>query len=382
MITSGEQEVVEQVVVPVTHTYKTLDAWRGLACLWVVLYHTSAPLGDKFNLQAHRVFDIPLNGYLGVSIFFVLSGYCITHAATQALTRENGVFSYAKARFRRIYLPYWISLPFYMGLGLLATFLVKHHYLKSSALAQQDIAHQSFFSYFTNFTLTQVIFHQKFISNVAWTLCYEVAFYIIVGLALALKLRDEHKMLTMLHLLTILTLSLWLIAPKSVFYPLDYWPLFGLGVIVYDLLKHRSLIAKGAFAIASTLFALFAALNYSGGYIGRGTRATFLTALVTALLIGLLHRFDGRLMKFRLVQGLSWLGLISYSLYLTHWLVVGLVLQLLVKIHLETPWVCLIVCPAVSITVAFVFYRLFERPFTNKRAIALPSMIPNGTILN
>lgn len=369
MITSAAENALDTVVVPKTHTYKTLDAWRGLASLWVVLYHTSAPLGDKFNLYAHRAYDLPLNGYLGVSVFFVVSGYCIAHAATQALGRANGLRSYAAARFRRIYWPCWFSLPFYLGLGLLATALVRHHTLKSSALAQQDVLHHSALYYLSNFTLTQIIFHQQFISNVCWTLCYEVAFYVIVGLGLALKLRDERQLLTGLHGLTIATLVYWLIAPKAVFYPLDYWPLFGLGVMVYDLLKHRRIIAKAAFLTAVTLFLVFAGLNVSGGYIGRGTRATFSCALITGLLIWLLHRYDERLMKLRLVQWLSWLGLFSYSLYLTHWLVVGLVLQVLGKAHLERPAVCLVIAPIVSIVVAFGFYQLFERPFIRKKTV-------------
>ena len=365
MITSA---VEDAVVVPKTHTYKSLDAWRGLASLWVVLYHTSAPLGDKFNLYAHRAYDLPLNGYLGVSMFFVVSGYCIAHAATLALGRPGGLRSYAAARFRRIYWPCWFSLPFYLGLGMLATFLVSHHVLKFSALAQQNALHQSALYYLSNFTLTQIVFRQTFISNVCWTLCYEVAFYVIVGLAIAVKSLSEKQLLAALHALTIATLAYWLIAPKAVFYPLDYWPLFGLGVIVYDLVKHRSLTAKAACVITAGLFVTFALLDLSGGYIGRGTRSTFLTALVTAALLWALHSYDEQLMKLKIVQLLSWVGLFSYSLYLTHWLVVGLVLQVLVKLHKETPWICLIVCPLVSVAAAFGFYQLFERPFIKKKA--------------
>ena len=359
----------KSVVVPKTHTYKSLDAWRGLASLWVVLYHTSAPLGDKFNLYAHRAYDLPLNGYLGVSVFFVVSGYCIAHAATQALGRADGLRYYAAARFRRIYWPCWFSLPFYLGLGVLAAFLVSHHILKSSTLAQQNALHQSALYYLSNLTLTQIVFRQTFISNVCWTLCYEVAFYVIVGLVIAFKAVSEKQLLAALHALTVAALVFWIIAPKAVIYPLDYWPLFGLGVMIYDLLKHRSLAAKAAFLVTGSLFIAFALLDLRGGYLGRGTRATFLNAFVTALLLWGLHSYDERLMRLKIVQALSWIGLFSYSLYLTHWLVVGLVLQVLVKLHQETPWLCLILCPLVSVAVAFGFYQLFERPFMKKKTL-------------
>lgn len=359
----------DPVVAPKTHTYKTLDAWRGLASLWVVLYHTSAPLADKFHLTAHGIYLLPLNGYLGVSVFFVVSGYCIAHAAVLSLGKLNGLRSYFAARFRRIYWPCILSLPLYVALGLLATFLVSHHYLKSSALAQQNFLHHGFLYYASNLTLTQIVLHQQFVSPVCWTLCYEAAFYVIVGLMLALKLRTEYQLLNGMHILTVATLLYWLVAPKSVFYPLDYWPLFGMGVMVYDLLKHQRPAAKIAFISAVSLVLVFDWLNYSGGYIGRGTRLTFSCALAAALLMWLLHRYDERLMKFRLVQWMSWLGLFSYSLYLTHWLVVGLVLQLLSKVHLEIPVLCLVVSSVVSVVAAYGFYLVCERPFVKKKAL-------------
>ena len=374
MVTSNSTDASDGVLLPKTHTYRMLDAWRGLASLWVVFYHTTGPLTDKFDLRPHWFYDVALQGYLGVWIFFVISGYCIAHAAVQALGRDNGLRGYAKARFRRIFWPYWFSLPFYVGLGAVASFLVSHHYLKMSAIASQNLLHQSVFYYFSNVTLTQIVFHQKFISPVSWTLCYEVAFYILMGLVLALKLRRDTQKLTAFHVLTLGCLALWLIRPQAMIYPFDYWPAFGLGILVYDLLRYKRAATKVAFALALLLFLVLAWINPVSGYSGRSIRLTSLCAAAFALMIWLTHKYDARLMQLSFVKLLSWIGLFSYSLYLTHWLVVGLVLQLLGKMRLETPWLCLIVCPLVSVGAAFVFYQCFERPFINKKSVIIPSL--------
>jgi len=266
------------VTLPKTHTYKTLDAWRGVASLWVVLFHSSAPLIDKYHLQSNLLYALPLNGYLGVWMFFVISGYCIAHAATQALGRQNGLRTYALARFRRIYLPCWFSLVLYIGLSTLATFLVAHGYLKSSVLAQKSMLHQSILFYLSNVSLTQVLLHQEYISDVCWTLCYEVGFYVLVGIAIAFTMRfgNERTLLSGLHSLTIGSLIFFLTAPHKIFYPFDYWPQFGLGILVYDLVKHRRKITKIAFGFAVMLFIAFAWLHPIGvGYHGIGGRIHF-----------------------------------------------------------------------------------------------------------
>ena len=352
------------VTLPKTHTYKTLDAWRGIASLWVVLFHSSAPLMDKYHLQSNPLYALPLSGYLGVWMFFVISGYCIAHAATQALARQNGLRTYVVARFRRIYLPCWFSLVLYIGLSTFATFLVAHSYLKSSVLAQRSILHHGILFY---------------LSNVSF--CYEVGFYALVGIAIAFTMRfgNGRTLLSGLHSLTIGSLIFFITAPHKIVYPFDYWPQFGFGILVYDLIKYGRQITKIAFGFTVTLFITFAWLHPTGvGYHGIGGRIPFLFGLLFAVTILLLHHYDDRLSRIPVIQWLSWLGLFSYSLYLTHVLVVGVVLQVLGRLHLEIPWLCVITSAVASVTFAYGFYQLFERPFTRKKQSvrALPEAGP------
>ena len=63
--------------------YQTLDAWRGLASLWVVMLHaTQTTIPEQFPQLAHRaLYAFSFWGSLGVPIFFVVSGYCICGSA-------------------------------------------------------------------------------------------------------------------------------------------------------------------------------------------------------------------------------------------------------------------------------------------------------------
>ena len=87
MFASVTKDAVDAVVVPKTHTYKTLDAWRGIASLWVVMLHACVPaIGTRyFALQLQPIYAFSLLGSLGVQMFFVISGYCIANAASSSV---------------------------------------------------------------------------------------------------------------------------------------------------------------------------------------------------------------------------------------------------------------------------------------------------------
>src|SRR5437879_3595441 len=61
--------------------YESLTAWRGVACLLVVVYHsTRGPLHELSGFTAF-IFGILGKCWLGVPLFFVISGYCVTASA-------------------------------------------------------------------------------------------------------------------------------------------------------------------------------------------------------------------------------------------------------------------------------------------------------------
>ena len=170
--------------------YKLLDAWRGLASLWVVLYHACGAMLEGRSLPGGgAVMAIGGLGYLGVQMFFVISGYCISLAGCSVLRRRGRCREFIFARVRRIYPPCWVSLVFYAAFAVAAGFLAERGRISHSAMAQTNLLHQSPLYFVGNLTLTQIPLRVGFLSVVCWTLCYEVAFYLIVAAALFVALR-------------------------------------------------------------------------------------------------------------------------------------------------------------------------------------------------
>lgn len=76
--------------------FTVLDGWRGLAALFVALFHLPVP-GHFYLLPFVR------GSYLFVDFFFVLSGFIITHSSRDRLRRPGGVASFVIRRFGRLW---------------------------------------------------------------------------------------------------------------------------------------------------------------------------------------------------------------------------------------------------------------------------------------
>ncbi len=350
--------------------YSTLDMWRGFACLCVVLYHEGFILTNHYpQLSNLPVYRAGAFGYLGVQMFFVISGYCIAGAACSALRRGDGWRAFLLARARRVYPPLWFSLALAAALIVPARLLVASGRIHGSALANVDLLHQPLAYYVSNVTLTQMVLHQNFLSIVCWTLCYEVAFYLIVSVFL-LRMRpgrEEATLLTSLHVITFGALALLALAPQVRFFPLDLWPQFGMGVVVYDVLRHPHqarpkwwLLAVG---LGTAAFVLSRDLAMSLQH--EPSRLTFAFTFGFGLLLLVLYRHDAALSRLLLVRGLAAVGLFSYSLYLTHLLTLGIVNQMFRMTHLSASahWLVLATCLASAALLARLFFHWFEKPF-------------------
>lgn len=103
-----------------------LTGLRAYAALWVMLHHVNAVVGPKplvFTLPGLAIDLTPLAtiGWVGVDLFFVLSGFLLT---THLLERWPGadrgelLGSYFRARVRRVVPAYWIQLAILLGVAV------------------------------------------------------------------------------------------------------------------------------------------------------------------------------------------------------------------------------------------------------------------------
>src|SRR5690349_11224751 len=80
----------------------SLDYLRGVAAFYVVMHHLS-----EFQYASDINIDLPFRkllvlGFLGVDIFFVLSGFVMAHGYRDRLNKPGALFPYARARFARL----------------------------------------------------------------------------------------------------------------------------------------------------------------------------------------------------------------------------------------------------------------------------------------
>ena len=176
-----------------------IEGLRGIAVLSVIFFHLN-----------HNFFH---GGYLGVDIFFVLSGFLITHSISNRIDNENFHFiEYYKKRFFRIAPTALIVILITATLGYILFFpeelinLYTHIYsiltITSNVLASKTI---DYFGIGVNY---QPLVHY-------WSLSIEIQFYIIFPLVVFLFIKYNHKRILLLIQLLFTFLSITIISLYS-----------------------------------------------------------------------------------------------------------------------------------------------------------------------
>lgn len=160
----------------------TLDYLRGGAALAVVCFHYFYKGPAEGWMQAERipvVADIAAYGYLGVHLFFMISGYVIMMTAQQ-----SGLRHFAASRVSRLVPAFWV--------GMLLTVLVEW------AIPQAPFHLESVWQWLANLTLAPSWWGQSAIDGSYWSLAIEINFYLWVALVIALgQLRHIEFLLLM-----------------------------------------------------------------------------------------------------------------------------------------------------------------------------------------
>ena len=334
---------------------------RAAAVLPVLLFHAFPQL-------------LP-GGFFGVDIFFVISGYLISGIIFRELIA--GAFSYKTFYAKRIkrILPnllllfafvsiagYVFLLPIeYANLG-------KHIY--SSAAFFQNFRLLSEVGYFTEDALRKPLLH-------LWSLAIEEQFYIVFPILCALIWRVKKARVLLLGAAAALIVSgsfaacLWVRDLSFNFYfPLTrFWEL-GFGILLayvesYGLFRPGQM-AKGlrsALSCIGLVLVLAPMAAYSASWRHPGI-VTLLPVLGSVLLIAA-HAdavVNRTLLSWR---PMTYVGLISYSLYLWHWPL----LAFLFLVNPSAPAWCTVLALILSLLLSSAVYRYVENPVRRSRTL-------------
>jgi peptidoglycan/LPS O-acetylase OafA/YrhL len=368
-----------------------LDACRGGAALWVVMAHACLAyiaLGHE-ELLSNPLYAFSVRGQIGVGFFFAISGYCILATIFNALIRGGTIRQYFVARCRRIYPPYLIALGCVVLTHLAILFLMSKG-IFANALPPESPFDHGLGYWLANVTLVQLPAGSSCFLFVSWSLCYEIAFYMLAGVLWAVcacggrRAASPVLLVTMLNLCSLLSV-VWVVVSKNTCpFPLDRWYQFGLGIAMF-VLVNRSELRLGKFLQAQSVLVILAVLVHAlnltsepAPYLYHSERTQLFCVLGFVAVIIALARFDHLLAGHWLVVQLRKLGTISYSLYLIHMLPLPMIDALLRRAGLQGQ--LYLANYAVQIIAALIagtiFHRLVERRFfeTRKREDAVVPM--------
>jgi peptidoglycan/LPS O-acetylase OafA/YrhL len=332
--------------------YNSLNGFRGVSIILVVCYHL-------------RLFHGPItyyvfNGRLGVGIFFVLSGFLITTLCLKEIERTGSLAlrSFYTRRVLRIFPVAYLYLLVIIILNHIYQLNIPAFQFAGAALYIMN------FSYFRSHDFTYIIAHY-------WTLSVEEQFYILFPVILKLNRKAFFNIVA------------FIIFALPVIYSIQtFFPVLNTGILyffVHYFLKFQCIAVGCLFAVLAyngffdrawlsktkilgnviAIFLIFY-LDFEDFYT---VRTTYINAIIS-ILIGYLiitNLLQSRDYLFRFLNSklISFIGVLSYSIYIWHMLFVAFERKL-PPIFSQMPYNIpgIIIVPLLS-------HYLFEKYFLN-----------------
>lgn len=323
--------------------FSSIEVLRGLAALSVCLFHFSN--STLPTIKPNLLSGFFSYGYLGVQVFFVISGYIIPFSLYTKKYELKNFGSFIIKRMVRL------APPAYVCIILMFVLYYSAIFIKGKPIDQMYWPGNDLKTLFHNLTFSVSTFNSGWYIDVFWTLEAEIYFYIFIGIVFPL-IMNFNKKVNRIVFIAIIGIVFSTMSSISFFHfiPfLKYFVFFYLGLMLFLFQKKIINIGFFQFIVPLTLIICY----------GLSDLVSSLVAFITLLLIN--QKKIG-------LASLTFLGTISYSLYITHHFS-GIVLEIGLKRlfgeHLnETAKVLMLfLYTTLSVLFATLFYKFIESPF-------------------
>jgi peptidoglycan/LPS O-acetylase OafA/YrhL len=311
---------------------ETVDALRGLAALSVCFFHFTN--GEHFR-QTSYLAPAGAYGWLGVDVFFVISGFIVPYAMLRAGYRLSAWPTFMVKRLVRLEPPYLVSIVIVILLGIASTMAPGFRGPPIDWTPAQIAGHLGYLNTFLGL---------PWLNPVYWSLAIEFQFYILIGLTLpALLAAPPAARLAAIAFVTLLPMALPQVSAATIGPAL---PFFAAGLLTF--LVTAELVRPAAYW--ATLAGLGTSLLAT-----RGCVEALAAVAPAAAIAGL------RLPR---IGPVAWLGAISYSLYLLHVPVGGRIVNLATRVSASPIFELVVVAAALALAIAAaaVLHVMVERP--------------------
>ncbi|MBK9220664.1 MAG: acyltransferase [Saprospiraceae bacterium] len=262
------------------HLY-SIDMLRGLVALLVCLYHFT----EGFLPQEHPLRFIFSRGYLGVEIFFVISGFVIPYTMFKSNYQFRDAGRFMLKRLARIEPPYWLSIALIFFIDYLASFSI-HYRDKVIVFDWKDL--------FYHILHINDFLDKPWLKGIYWSLAIEIQYYLLIALIFPLLIFKNYKI--SIFVLLLFCLGRWLNWEHTVFY---FGCHFVIGILLFnahiDSIRNKELLIGLLFAFLLTYWCF---------------DIYHLSAVVGGSIFIYFFQY--------MIKPLVYLGKISYSYYLIH----------------------------------------------------------------
>lgn len=339
--------------------FGSLDGLRALSIIAVIWLHSWWGTNYYGRLAATPVLR---QGFFGVQVFFVVSGFLITTLLLREMDRYGTISlrDFYLRRALRIWPLYYVVLAIYV--------------VNALVFERGSVRAHSFLHYlpaFATFTYTWFVSDNwpGGMFNLAWTLSTEEQFYLFWPLALrVLRSVWSSVLIVAIIVLKIATdhnLTSWILPPGA----LPTRIVLSIAItICMGVLLAQALHSKRGFHLLYTVLgwkwsapALLMALLLC---LAPAQPPFLLAFLVTAALVGAcVVREDNGLATVLQFRPLAFIGILSYGIYLLNSLSVHAVRFPLARLGLDYPPLIFVCALALATALAFLSYRYYESPF-------------------
>lgn len=300
--------------------YYEIDLLRFLAALSVVFFH--------YTFQGHarsatinpytfpEISGLTRYGYLGVDLFFIISGYVVLLSAQGKTVRQ-----FFASRVIRLYPAFWVACT-------LTTIALMVWGPGPGETGMSTLLKAHILDYALNMTMLHGFFGIPDVDGAYWSLLVEITFYFLISLVIAYNLMRHINLLILIWLAYVVVF--WVLSHLIqgqeghgfylLFFP-KYAPLFAAGMLFYSLQKSSSRTwTTYVLLFIAYVLAVFAAVTHAQeiAIAWKTSYNSGVVALLVTVFFGLFYLITSRKLDLSRHAWLAWLGALTYPLYLLH----------------------------------------------------------------
>jgi peptidoglycan/LPS O-acetylase OafA/YrhL len=283
--------------------FAALDGLRFFAAFAVVIYHLVYSKRAPSELSGALVQGVVMHGYLGVHLFFLISGFVIFWSSTG---RTPSAF--VKARIVRLYPEFWLCV-------LVSAFVF-------SVVEPGQFASPAIFEVLANLSMVPGYLGSRFVDDVYWTLAVEIKFYALVWLLMITR-QFQHVELWLLGWIALVGLGsvmeIGSILRSLAIFP--YGALFAAGGLFFLVFQHGWTLPRFLGVFVALVASAYHAMRGMEGFVPAedvSPLSVMVTSVLMVAMFGAVAFAVQARPAARHASLLAFAGSLTYPLYLLH----------------------------------------------------------------